>query len=189
MSDYNIGDFNMTEKKIEKQYTQVEVVFEAFDGTEFRDRDQCEAYEKSAACAVGARFLAKAKKLEAKKDSLGTPIRDDMYYALRLMDALTEDSSDCADFYRWTPESEDDVRNYLQWCKLKFGCSGYAASDENGQDNYFGRYSHRCLLKGIQPGNAYILYVNEESQWVCAYEMSRLLSAVTMMTETLDKGE
>lgn len=189
MSDYIIGDFSMKEKKIEKQYTQVMVTYEAFDGTEFHDKDQCEAYEQSAACAAGVRFMAKAKKLEAKKADNGAYIRDDMFFALRLMDAITEDSSDCADFYRWTPETEDDVKNYLQWCSLKFGCNGYADSDEDGQDCWLGSYSHRCTQNDLQPGKTYILYVNEGSPWCCAYEMGKLKDAVALMAHTLVKGE
>lgn len=179
----------MKEKKVEKQYTQVMVTFEAYDGTEFRDSDQCEAYEQSAACAAGVRFMAKAKRLEDKKNAYGTSIRDDMFYALRLMDALAEDSSEEADYYRWTPETEDDIKNYLQWCKLKFGCNGYADAGEDGQDSWFGRYSHRCTQNDLQPGKTYILYVNEESPWCCAYEMGKLKDAVVLMAHTLVKGE
>ena len=180
----------MKEKSIERQYTQVTKVYEAFDGTEFRDRDQCEAYEQSAACAVGVRIMSKMKKLTAKMNEDGTYVRDDMFFALRLMDALVEDSSECADFYRWTPETEEDIKNYIQWCKLKFGCNGFAAKrDDDGQDDWFGKYSHRCLQEDLQPGKTYIVYVNEESPWCCAYEMDKLKGAVTLMAKTLNKGE
>ena len=46
-------------KEIKREVTSVEVVYQAADGTEFKSKEECKAYDESARCMLYAKYNQK----------------------------------------------------------------------------------------------------------------------------------
>jgi hypothetical protein len=76
-------------KEIKNERTVYDIVYEAVDGTQFPDREQCKLYEKTARCTVYARF---EKLIIEKGDEctiFGVGCEDSKIFAVKI--ASTED--------------------------------------------------------------------------------------------------
>lgn len=58
-------------KEIKREVTSVEVVYQAADGTEFKSKEECKAYDESARCMLYAKYNQKVIKSESEFGLLG----------------------------------------------------------------------------------------------------------------------
>ena len=155
----------------ERTVTETYTMYEAKDGTLFTTEEACKRYDESAKCAV--RMRLDFKKLTGDKEN-----HDSMWYALNALDGLLENGCESSEYFLWTPKTEDDIKNYLQWCNL-LGNSGFASG------NCYGEYTYRCKLEDIKPNETYIVEVYEGGDYVSAINANVFKNAVCKMLGVL----
>ena len=155
----------------EKTVTETYDVYVAQDGTEFRDMEQCRKYEETAVCAV--RMRLDFKPLKGNKED-----KDQMYYAIEALDGVLENGCDMADYYLWTPKSEDDCKNFLQWAKLKSG--GWV--DGLAKPEYLKDFTYRSTE--VKPNETYIVE-HYDGDYISLINKSSFLNAMTKMFDTI----
>ena len=105
-------------KELEKTTTRTgrltETVYVAQDGTEFTDREQCERYEDSAIYACRARLGM--RRLERRNGNEGAA--KSFNCAMDGFFDLFNFRNGDVDLFLWSPESEEEVKTFVQWWEL-----------------------------------------------------------------------
>ena len=133
-------------KKFEKEIVTKRNVtmFAAHDGTEFTSEEECKAYEESALGVLTRRFTIN------KLDKL---------LCYHSIDNFFDDGSQRADYYKFSLESEEDKKNFLQMCELYDKRKGYYVSWLTCNSEYLYPVSG---LDNIKLHTVYILEINQD---------------------------
>lgn len=163
-----------TERTIKEEKT----VYVAQDGTEFISEKECKNYEESALFAVRSRLDFKRIDDGIKDKKENNPA---LYYALATLDGLLENGNNCSEYYLWKPKSEDDIKNYLQWAKLRTRGWGDGLLDRK----YYGDCSYKVTLDELKPGRPYIVEIYTDGDYITLVNNDMFIEAAKKMFDTI----
>lgn len=121
-------------------------VFVAHDGTEFKDKDECIAYEESALGVLTKRF--EIHKIDTKTCICG-------------IDIFFDDGMECSDYYKLSLETEEEKTAFLQMIELYQTRKGYYLRYSGCSDSFTPLTSK---VDSIKLHTVYILQISDERE-------------------------
>lgn len=140
-------------------------MFAAHDGTEFTAEEECKAYEESALGVLTRRFTIN------KLDKL---------LCYHSIDNFFDDGWRRADYYKFSLESEEDKKNFLQMCELYDKRKGYYVSWQTCNSEYLYPVSR---LDNIKLRTIYILEINHDYKNLRLYSKEDFIGNFTKAWE------
>ena len=164
------------------------------DGQSFKTEEECRKYEESALFAVKS-ILIKSGKLIYLPTRYNEKTTGALYFGL---ESLFGGCSCDFNFYLFCPETEEDIKNFLQFVKLLIPGSIndlYKRTKENFHalserlivddfDNWE-KYRQFCGFTELEPGKTYIFHYMDD--WGNIYETEKLKSSLTLIVDNIVK--
>lgn len=100
--------------------------------------------------------------------------------AVNLLDALMDDGCCRADYYLFTPKTEEDIKDLGIYHKLEFPYNDIYIKDADKDG--LNRWVHEC-----EAGKTYIYYANHECEFDSLVGPEALIKSVTKMCDVFEK--
>lgn len=137
-------------------------------------------YESSAKGVLFARLTSKGvlKEVRATGKAWDTltdeeKVQSGFYF---LLDAVMDSEYGRSYYYLFTPQSEDDIKDYYNYQKLLYDCS------VDGKDSQY-----HLVTYDVKVGGTYILSVNPDCEWCTTVSPSKIAERIKGMTEYYEK--
>lgn len=143
-------------------------------------------YEKSAQGVIFQRLmqrgvLSEIKSYRRKTDS-DPELTDEQKLhnqAVRLLDAVMDNGCERAEYYLFTPKTEDDIKDLGIYHKLQFPYNDIYIKDASEE---LSRYGYSCEI-----GKTYIYYANHECEFDAIINPEAFVKSVTKMCDVFEK--
>lgn len=142
-------------------------------------------YEKSAQSVIFQRLMQKGVLSEIKQFSrkVDDPeLTDEQKLhneAVLLLGAVLDDGCCRADYYLFTPKTEDDIKDLGIYHKLEFPYNDIYIKDTSGE---LSRWVYDCEI-----GKTYIYYANHECEFDAIFNPEAFIKSVTKMCDVFEK--
>ena len=100
--------------------------------------------------------------------------------AVYLLDAIMDDDCERAEYYLFTPKSEDDIKDLGIYHNLQFQYNDIYITDTNKDE--LSRWVHNCTV-----GKTYIYYANRECEFDAIFSPEAFIKSVTKMCDVFEK--
>lgn len=144
-------------------------------------------YEKSAQSVIFQRLMQRDVLSEIKsyyrKTDADPELTDEQKLhnqAVNLLDAVMDDGCERAEYYLFTPKSEDDIKDLGIYHKLQFNYNDIYIKDA-GKDG-LDRWVYECIV-----GKTYIYYANHECEFDAIINPEAFIKSVTKMCDVFEK--
>jgi predicted transcriptional regulator len=144
-------------------------------------------YEKSAQSVIFQRLMQRGVISEIKsyrrQHDTDPELTDEQKLhneAVSLLDAVLDDGCCRAEYYLFTPKSEDDIKDLGIYHKLQFQYNDIYIADTNKDE--LSRYVYKCEV-----GKTYIYEANHECEFDSLINPEALIKSVTKMCDVFEK--
>lgn len=144
-------------------------------------------YEKSAQSVIFQRLMQRGVLAEIKayrrKTDTDPELTDEQKLhneAVGLLDAVLDDGCCRADYYMFTPKSEEDIKDLGIYHKLEFPYNDIYIKDVDKDE--LSRWIHECVI-----GKTYIYYANHECEFDALFNPEAFIKSVTKMCDVFEK--
>ena len=100
--------------------------------------------------------------------------------AVYLLDAIMDDGCERAEYYLFTPKTEEDIKDLGIYHKLQFQYNDIYIADTNKDE--LSRWVHNCTV-----GKTYIYYANRECEFDAIISPEAFIKSVTKMFDVFEK--
>lgn len=183
----------MKKETKEIKVTQHKDVFVAEDGKEFVTEEECGKYEESASFAIRI-LLTQKKTLTYIPQERDLPKTGASYFGLDTLFGCCCDD----EFYLFKPETEEDVKLFLQFLKLTVRIESFNYTKRT-KENFtslaenlliddskdWEKYRPRLPLEALTPGKTYIYRTSDD--WGEIYEVEHFKQTLSFIVDTLVK--
>lgn len=142
-------------------------------------------YEKSAQSVIFARLmqrgvLSEIKQFSRKVDDPELTDEQKLHnQAVSLLDAVLDDGCCRAEYYLFTPKTEEDIKDLGIYHKLQFSYNDIYIKDISGE---LSRWVYDCEI-----GKTYIYYANHECEFDSLFNPEAFIKSVTKMCDVFEK--
>jgi hypothetical protein len=142
-------------------------------------------YEKSAQSVIFQRLmqrgvLSEIKQFSRKVDDPELTDEQKLHnQAVHLLDAVMDDGCCRAEYYLFTPKTEEDIKDLGIYHKLQFAYNDIFIKEASEE---LSRYVHDCTV-----GKTYIYYANHECEFDAIISPETFVKSVTKMCDVFEK--
>jgi len=174
-----------------RTYSRSEEVYVAEDGTTFCDSEECKKYEES------AKFASKMKIIGKSLIYLPNGYQEKTTGAIYFGTETVLQNSDDYDIYLFKPETDEDVKLFIQWFKL---CIPDFSKGKDWTKENFENLTERLLtddskkwnsykpwkyFEDLEKGKKYIVKLMESEGWGNIIETESYKKVVTTVLDTI----
>ena len=147
--------------------------------------DEIRKYEESACGTLYARLLQRGviRELSKIKPSEGSELTEEQKRfnsAMTLLDGIMDDEYCRCDYYLFTPQTEEDIKDLANYAKLKYDYSqGILSSVKDDESGW--RTTHNPEV-----GKVYIFQLNTEAEYSTLMSPALFLERATNMTKIFE---
>ncbi len=183
----------MKTEKREVVTKTTEEVFISEDGVTFKSADECKKYEESAVFAVKNQLI-QSKKLAYLPTGYKEKTTGALYFGCEMLMSCSDDY----DFYLFSPETEEDIKLFIQWARLELSdsCINYEEKARTKEEyttlaeklliddsDKWDSYRQRTPFSAIEKGKKYIFF--HFDGWGQLEETEQIKKGITSVVDAI----